>query len=131
MKTVNFLTVLYYFLKTMYQLRGIVCKLLANFKKTKGRKTCDLCNRLIIKVPRTGIEPALPCDNQILSLARLPIPPSGHFRLYAPFLCHALSIKHFSLIGLQYYRITSNRPKSCQGIFSGSNTLLLATVLFR
>ena len=30
------------------------------------------------KVPRTGIEPALPCDNQILSLARLPIPPSGH-----------------------------------------------------
>ena len=28
-------------------------------------------------VPRTGIEPALPCDNQILSLARLPVPPSG------------------------------------------------------
>ena len=36
-------------------------------------------------VPRTGIEPALPCDNQILSLARLPVPPSGHF---AP-LCSA------------------------------------------
>lgn len=34
--------------------------------------------RLIFKaVPRTGIEPALPCGNQILSLARLPIPPSG------------------------------------------------------
>ena len=65
----------------MYQLRWIVCKLLANFKKAKGRKTCDLCNRLIIKVPRTGIEPALPCDNQILSLARLPIPPSGLFSL--------------------------------------------------
>jgi site-specific DNA recombinase len=30
-------------------------------------------------VPRTGIEPALPCDNQILSLTRLPVPPSGHF----------------------------------------------------
>ena len=30
-------------------------------------------------VPRTGIEPALPCENQILSLARLPIPPSGLF----------------------------------------------------
>ncbi len=30
-------------------------------------------------VPRTGIEPALPCDNKILSLARLPVPPSGHF----------------------------------------------------
>lgn len=28
-------------------------------------------------VPGTGIEPALPCENQILSLARLPIPPSG------------------------------------------------------
>jgi site-specific DNA recombinase len=32
-----------------------------------------------LSVPRTGIEPALPCDNQILSLARLPIPPSGPF----------------------------------------------------
>ena len=31
----------------------------------------------MIIVPRTGIEPALPCDNQILSLARLPVPPSG------------------------------------------------------
>ena len=28
-------------------------------------------------VPGTGIEPALPCENQILSLTRLPIPPSG------------------------------------------------------
>lgn len=39
-------------------------------------------------VPRTGIEPALPCENQILSLARLPIPPSGHYLfsylLYGP-----------------------------------------------
>ena len=31
----------------------------------------------VVFVPRTGIEPALPCENQILSLARLPIPPSG------------------------------------------------------
>ena len=31
----------------------------------------------LASVPRTGIEPALPCDNQILSLARLPVPPSG------------------------------------------------------
>ena len=30
-------------------------------------------------VPGTGIEPALPCENQILSLARLPIPPSGRW----------------------------------------------------
>ena len=28
-------------------------------------------------VPRTGIEPAHPCERQILSLLRLPIPPSG------------------------------------------------------
>ena len=28
-------------------------------------------------VPGTGIEPAHPCEYQILSLARLPIPPSG------------------------------------------------------
>ena len=30
-------------------------------------------------VPRTGIEPAHPCERQILSLLRLPIPPPGHF----------------------------------------------------
>ena len=28
-------------------------------------------------VPGTGIEPAHPCERQILSLLRLPIPPSG------------------------------------------------------
>ena len=41
----------------------------------KGNLLKDCLNSS--KVPRTGIEPALPCDNQILSLARLPIPPSG------------------------------------------------------
>jgi hypothetical protein len=30
-----------------------------------------------IKVPGTGIEPAHPCERQILSLLRLPIPPPG------------------------------------------------------
>jgi hypothetical protein len=30
-------------------------------------------------VPGTGIEPAHPCERQILSLLRLPIPPPGHF----------------------------------------------------
>src|SRR5262245_4882465 len=29
-------------------------------------------------VPGTGVEPALPCGNQTLNLARLPIPPPGH-----------------------------------------------------
>ena len=44
-------------------------------KKEKGD---SVKNRLKSNyVPRTGIEPALPCDNQILSLARLPVPPSG------------------------------------------------------
>ena len=29
-------------------------------------------------VPAEGLEPTLPCENQILSLARLPIPPRRH-----------------------------------------------------
>ena len=44
-------------------------------KKGKGGNNSNLSSL----VPRTGIEPALPCDNQILSLARLPIPPSRLF----------------------------------------------------
>ncbi len=48
----------------------------------KNKKGDSIKNRQkSSSVPRTGIEPALPCDNQILSLARLPIPPSGHFEL--------------------------------------------------
>ena len=31
----------------------------------------------LFDVPGTGIEPAHPCERQILSLLRLPIPPSG------------------------------------------------------
>src|SRR6266851_2235300 len=29
-------------------------------------------------VPERGLEPPLPCENQLLKLARLPIPPLGH-----------------------------------------------------
>ena len=29
-------------------------------------------------VPERGLEPPLPCGNQVLNLARLPIPPFGH-----------------------------------------------------
>ncbi len=36
---------------------------------------------LLSLVPRRGLEPPLPFDNQHLKLARLPIPPSGHSRL--------------------------------------------------
>ncbi len=32
---------------------------------------------MAFKVPGTGIEPAHPCERQILSLLRLPIPPPG------------------------------------------------------
>lgn len=46
---------------------------------------------LLLFVPRTGIEPALPCDNQILSLARLPIPPSGQ-------LCQSFAFPQPSLL---------------------------------
>src|SRR5712691_3913661 len=31
-------------------------------------------------VPERGLEPPLPCENQLLKLARLPIPPLGHKR---------------------------------------------------
>ncbi len=50
------------------------------FRNKKTGKAEEIFN-LSGVVPRTGIEPALPCDNQILSLARLPIPPSRPFQL--------------------------------------------------
>jgi hypothetical protein len=33
---------------------------------------------LIRMVPERGLEPPLPCENQVLNLARLPVPPFGH-----------------------------------------------------
>jgi hypothetical protein len=41
------------------------------------------CGQLDTKgsVPGTGIEPAHPCERQILSLLRLPIPPPGRSRI--------------------------------------------------
>jgi hypothetical protein len=33
---------------------------------------------LIRVVPERGLEPPLPCENQVLNLARLPVPPFGH-----------------------------------------------------
>ncbi len=50
-------------------------------------------------VPRTGIEPALPCDNQILSLARLPIPPSGQSLMQVLSIYHTLCV----ISGMQIY----------------------------
>ena len=62
-------------------------------------------------VPRTGIEPALPCDNQILSLARLPIPPSGQFTPECSAGCNITlmmeifqnTIKVFFLVVVRFY----------------------------
>lgn len=60
---------------------GVMPMLLATSKGFKENKKGELkkISSPSCVVPRTGIEPALPCDNQILSLARLPIPPSGQF----------------------------------------------------
>ena len=41
-------------------------------------------------VPGEGVEPSLPRGNWILNPARLPIPPSGHFRLRKPVKLHIL-----------------------------------------
>jgi hypothetical protein len=57
---------------------------------------CKSMTYKAIKVPRTGIEPAHPCGHQILSLTRLPIPPSG-------------------LVGCKYKRI--NKPVKIVEIF--------------
>jgi hypothetical protein len=32
-----------------------------------------------LMVPERGLEPPLPCENQVLNLARLPVPPFGHY----------------------------------------------------
>ncbi len=42
-----------------------------------------------ITVPGTGIEPAHPCERQILSLLRLPIPPPGHYLNRVAILRHS------------------------------------------
>ena len=58
----------------------------------KGR-LCDLLSAIIIKVPAKGIEPSLSCENQILSLARLPIPPHGLKKRSAIIRCVIVTAK--------------------------------------
>lgn len=65
----------------------------------------------IAKVPTKGIEPSHPCEWQILSLLRLPIPPHG------------------LMLGCKYNSIKLIQPKFDSSIFFGSNILLLATTL--
>lgn len=53
-------------------------------------------------VPGTGIEPAHPCERQILSLLRLPIPPPGQEEKIN---------KIIKIFGRQYYAFQFNRQK--------------------
>src|SRR5262245_3594463 len=45
--------------------------------KEKGEKLSKPYSKLTV-VPQEGLEPPHPCEYQILSLARLPVPPLGH-----------------------------------------------------
>ncbi len=76
------------------------------------------------QVPGTGIEPALPCGNQILSLTRLPVPPSGLNGV-------AILAKAPRLTKWISPAVPGSFPQYDRGISSGSNTLLLAAILFR
>ena len=71
-----------------------------------------------LKVPEIGIEPIHPCEWQILSLLRLPIPPPGH--------CQRAFTK-----GTQYYGFRLFYPKYVLSIFSGDKNPLPATTLLR
>lgn len=62
-------------------------RVLEENKNGNLKKDCQKSN----SVPGTGIEPAHPCERQILSLLRLPIPPPGQWCL-----------------GLQYYTFPAN-----------------------
>ncbi len=44
--------------------------------------------KVILLVGGEGIEPSLPCENQILSLARLPIPPLARISIISHFSCY-------------------------------------------
>jgi hypothetical protein len=56
--------------KKMKAVKKLICT--GVFSKQKGSTEVEP-----FVVPRTGIEPAHPCERQILSLLRLPIPPPG------------------------------------------------------
>ena len=75
----------------------------------KGNLEKDYLNSA--SVPTKGIEPSHPCEWQILSLLRLPIPPHG-----LQMVC-------------KYNGIILNCPKFLQGIFFDNNIPLLATIL--
>jgi len=49
-------------------------------------------------VPPVGIEPTHPCGYKILSLARLPIPPQGHNKIYINIDIAGAQYKHPGLM---------------------------------
>ncbi len=74
------------FEKNQYRTNNINPAIPLIFNTSKGCieiKTGNFQSNLKVscEVPRTGIEPAHPCERQILSLLRLPIPPSGRFQV--------------------------------------------------
>ena len=55
-------------------------------KKKKALITSAIKAFNLSLVPTKGIEPSHPCEWQILSLLRLPIPPHGHFKIYQSYI---------------------------------------------
>ncbi len=80
--------------------------------KKSIKKPQDLTLRFF--VPRTGIEPAHPCERQILSLLRLPIPPSGRVN-------YQLSITNYELRITNYELRITNYELRIHNSFSGGN----------
>lgn len=55
---------------------SLICRPVNNYRGNENKESSEN-SELSNVVPRTGIEPAHPCERQILSLLRLPIPPPG------------------------------------------------------
>lgn len=90
------------------ELIAVPAKDLKAIEKRKAGIFSDLSS----SVPTKGIEPSHPCEWQILSLLRLPIPPHGH-------LSELLSRPgSYTGLGLQYYTIRRFCPKYAVSIFS-------------
>jgi hypothetical protein len=68
-------------------------------KNKKALKTTAI-KTFTYQVPGTGIEPAHPCERQILSLLRLPIPPSGLNFGRQYYVLHLISPKYIQVISL-------------------------------
>ena len=70
-------------------------------------------------VPRTGIKPALPCHNHILSLARLRIPPSGQFTPECSAQVILTTLFQLSVCYNSINRATQNNTKDYKSVPQG------------